>query len=389
MTTSRGNQAVLLHSLIACAVLSVASITSGCSGGADEASADTTSEDSLELSSSAKRGKIFFNTKLFEGNGRTCSSCHDAATGTIAPASVQARFAANPGDSLFRSIDSDDGAGNSYTRLKNSATIRVHITLPANVSLADDPTARTVVLNRGVPSVVNSPALDKFLMVDGRETSVEAQAVSAINAHFQPGEQPNRNTISDIAAFERTLFSRPSLATFAQGGPPPSMPQGNTTLERAGRRFFVFDGPPTDAKSGMCAGCHGGPMLDTSFPIPGAPPSDPRFSNAFVSMFNKAQNPVHTYLFRDASGNVTPVVSPDPGRALITGNPMDADAFRITSLWGINKTAPYFHDNSAANLEELMAHYQAMFAIISGFTGRDMFITPDDSAAMVAYMKLL
>ena len=83
---------------------------------------------------------------------------------------------------------------------------------------------------------------------------------------------------------------------------------------------------------------------------------------------------------RDADGNVVappnattqvdangaPIVGPslapqwfstDPGRALITGDPLDFDAFDIPQLRGIGHTAPYFHDNSHATLHDVVDSY--------------------------------
>ncbi|NBD13072.1 cytochrome-c peroxidase [Corallococcus sp. c25j21] len=66
----------------------------------------------------------------------------------------------------------------------------------------------------------------------------------------------------------------------------------------------------------------------------------------------------------DESG--APIVGPnlfpqwfttDPGRALITGNPLDFEAFDIPTLRGVARTAPYFHDNSAENLEDVIDLY--------------------------------
>jgi cytochrome c peroxidase len=33
----------------------------------------------------------------------------------------------------------------------------------------------------------------------------------------------------------------------------------------------------------------------------------------------------------------------------------------VTQLRGISRTAPYFHNNSAATLEEVLDHYEALF----------------------------
>jgi cytochrome c peroxidase len=47
----------------------------------------------------------------------------------------------------------------------------------------------------------------------------------------------------------------------------------------------------------------------------------------------------------------------DPGRALITGDPDDFEAFDIPSLRGVAHTAPYFHDNGFASLPEVVNAY--------------------------------
>ena len=90
-----------------------------------------------------------------------------------------------------------------------------------------------------------------------------------------------------------------------------------------------------------------------------------------------------------------------PGRALITGvAPGDdvhfenVNAFKIPTLWGVGKTAPYFHDNSAKTLEDVAAHYNLFFSITSDPDGPGpappiLSLTPEDQADIVAYMKLL
>lgn len=49
--------------------------------------------------------------------------------------------------------------------------------------------------------------------------------------------------------------------------------------------------------------------------------------------------------------------SSDPGRAAITGDPADFEAFDIPQLRGIAHTAPYFHDNSHATLADVVDSY--------------------------------
>src|SRR5262249_33996694 len=130
-------------------------------------------------------GKRLFEQETFGGNGRTCLTCHSRETGTVSPADALKRFAQNPRDPLFLHDGSDDGKGHGITRMLADATFLIEIPLPSNVSMADDPTARSVVLRRGVPTTLNTPALDPVLMLDGRERDLKSQAADAIRDHDQ------------------------------------------------------------------------------------------------------------------------------------------------------------------------------------------------------------
>jgi cytochrome c peroxidase len=64
--------------------------------------------------------------------------------------------------------------------------------------------------------------------------------------------------------------------------------------------------------------------------------------------------------------NGAPIVGPnflpqlfstDPGRAAITGEPQDFEAFDVPALRGIANTGPYFHDNSAETLRDVVDLY--------------------------------
>ena len=59
-----------------------------------------------------REGKHLFESETFDGNGRTCLTCHSSATGTVSPADAQKRFLENPLDPLFLHDGSDDGLGN-------------------------------------------------------------------------------------------------------------------------------------------------------------------------------------------------------------------------------------------------------------------------------------
>lgn len=247
-------------------------------------------------------GKRLFERETFGGNGRTCRTCHTEATGTLSPADVKKRFDKNPLDALFLHDGSDDGQGQGTTRMLKDATVLVTIPLAANVSLADDPTARTVTLRRGIPSTLNSPALDPVIMLDGRQPTLEDQAAGAIADHAL-GVVPSAADLRAIAAFEKTIgfFSSADVFLHARTGRAMELPRGRTASERRGRRFFE-DVPPDPAqglKPGLCAHCHSGPLLNMTnefaaafIPAPAPIPQGQRFISVGVSEFNDALNEV-------------------------------------------------------------------------------------------------
>jgi cytochrome c peroxidase len=120
------------------------------------------------------------------------------------------------------------------------ATVLVTLPLPPNVRLAGDPDARTVTLRRGIPSTLNTPALDNVLMLDGREPDLATQAGNAIRNHAQGSIPPDQAELAAIARFELTdpFFSSSPLRDFARGGPAPLLPAGTTGSEIRGRAFF-------------------------------------------------------------------------------------------------------------------------------------------------------
>lgn len=340
-------------------------------------------------------GRNLFMNETFGGNGRSCLTCHSPTTGTLSPEEAQARLieAAFPprglapglrrayrfpraqGDALFRAIDSDDGLGELYNRLLEHATIRVHLNLPANVSLESDPSARSVVVHRGIPSTIDS-GLATVLMQDGRAPNLETQALGAVLGHFEPTRLPSARQLHQIAEFERTQFSRPELARFFQGGPPPPLPEGTTPEEVRGRRHFQ--------PGGLCNLCHAGPMLnETSALHPTG--AGQRFENIRVSERNVIGNPVYTFLIQNANGTTSRVRTPDPGLALVRSDTRKGlfatgpvNFFKIPSLWNVRQTAPYFHDNSAKTLEEVLGHYRLYLPL-----------SDQDAKDIIAFLKLL
>lgn len=323
-------------------------------------------------------GESLFRQETFGGNGRTCETCHSLATGTVSPADLQARYQQNPNDPMFRAIDSDDGSsGAGYQRLLKDATILVSLPLPSNTRILLS-SATQLTVKRGIPSTLDTPALDPVLMFDGREPTLTSQAHSAIMGHAQATRQPTPGELAQIASFEQTLFSSEELRQYAATGVAPGLPEGTTDSEKRGRNFFL--------PQGACGQCHSGPMLnETGSRNYLGQPVGSRFSNALLSEINTPLNTVYSFVIKRPEALLPEVrTSPDPGRFLITGRIEDFNMFKINSLRNIKNTAPYFHDNAAKTLDQVMDHYTSMLLLTQG-----TLITPQDRADILAYLNLL
>jgi cytochrome c peroxidase len=101
--------------------------------------------------------------------------------------------------------------------------------------------------------------------------------------------------------------------------------------------------------------------------------------------------------------------SSDPGRAFQTGfvgGPPPFDDWNkldVPALRGISKTAPYFHNNSADTLEDVVDHYMELFKEIEALSPPglpppvastdglhfDRAPTPAERPALLAYLRKL
>lgn len=365
----------------------------------DDACDDIDDEDDL-----ARCGKELFNNERFGGNGRTCETCHPSGedkSGTLNPAQVESRFYYNRNNALFRHDAADVIGGTTFNRIRTHATLLVDMALPENVRISGS-SARNVVVARGIPTTMNTPALDAVLMYDGRAPNLQEQARGAILGHAQ-STNVTSTQLDAIAEFQQKLFNRTNLKYFVRYGSTLKMPLGSSESEKRGRRFFIADGltDPDDVgenPAAICGWCHSGDFLNGTsafmaaniapFPIT----EGHRFLSVLVSELNTIGNPRYNFEFTNPDGSVTTVNSPDPGRALITGVPQMANWFKINTLWGVKFTAPYFHDNSAKTLQTMMDHYDTALFIMSTNNPRKppvIDLTEEQKADIIAYLKLL
>src|SRR5882724_7659266 len=410
------------------------------------------------------RGRAAFNDRNLNqigGNGRACADCHMPSESLqLSPAAARARFEAlqaerehnqNADDPLFRPIDADDFRVNGdnahdFSNLVENGLVRVTMPLPLNVRLIDPATGQpsdetsvdlwravmpvlnvaitgpdgvTPIWPPGAPRVPimgqdpNGPNRQAGYQHDARFRTLQEQARSALFAHAQVTEEPPARMLDDLAAFQQTLFSSPSVEVLADailsGSTPfPDPDPELNELEQHGK--VVFDR--------ACAQCHGG-TLHPSTSTPNATLAGIRTIARYHNIQTACPRPAtdgfspcpqrlarnaRTYRITLADGTFQTVTTSDPGRLLLTGQPADLGVMDVTQLRGVSKTAPYFHNNSAATLEEVLDHYNAFFAraarlnsppnlppIISsnGLVVDRGFLTTDERPALLAYLRKL
>lgn len=244
---------------------------------------------------------------------------------------------------------------------------------------------------------------------DARFGTLQEQARGALFAHAEVTGEPPARMLDDLAAFQRTLFSSPEVEIMANAigsGSTPFPDPELTELEQVGKEVF----------NRACAQCHGG-SLNPSGSTPETPIPRPivRYHNiqtacprptgdGFAPCPPRLARNARTYRIMRADGTFQFATTSDPGRLLLTGQPADLGVMDVTQLRGLGKTAPYFHNNSAATLEEVVDHYIALFARVArlnpppnlppilssnGLVLDRGFVTADERSALLAYLRKL
>jgi len=122
---------------------------------------------------------------------------------------------------------------------------------------------------------------------------------------------------------------------------------------------------------GTCTTCHDSPNVGNhSVPLPiNIGTSDGSRRTADMPLYTLENNITHET-----------VQTTDPGRALITGLWKDIGKFKGPVLRGLPARAPYFHNGSAATIEDVIEFYDSRFNI--GFT-------PEEVEDLAAFLRSL
>jgi cytochrome c peroxidase len=350
-----------------------------------------------------------------------------------------------------------------FSNLRQNGLIRISFPLPAKIRLIDPatnaPSSETFVdVWRAVPTVndvaltgpdtinpwARGPNTTGGYQLDARVATLQEQASGALTNHAQLPSLPPQQFLDDIASFQRVLFTNHrvrALSDAVRAGvtPLPDPDPPLTVLEAQGKVVFAR----------ACSQCHGGPgqsnaqapvvrfhPISTQCPRPVDTAVPARF--AFAACPDRLARNARTYEITltvptacpppgdrvtacplpPAPGTPAPPLpagskvrrtTSDPGRALLTGfvgglpGQDDWEKFDVPGLRGISKTAPYFANNSAATLEDVVDHYIAFFkrvqanaapGVVPALTTTDGVHfdrqpLPEERAALIAYLRKL
>jgi cytochrome c peroxidase len=361
------------------------------------------------------RGARAFVDRVLPGlsaNGRACADCHMLDDSfQLSPANAEARFQRlqqqretnpNADDPLFRPIDADDLRSNGenasdFSNLRQNGLIRITFQLPSNMRLVDSATGQLtdetfVDVWRAVPSVndiaITGPGSANpwfrgpnelgGYQLDGRMGTLQDQAAGALMNHAQVPIAPPQRILDDLAAFQRLLFTGPGTRALSE-----AIARGESSLPDPDPPLDAVEQQGKAVFARACATCHGG-ITQTN-----AAPPVPRFQDitsqcphpidtrpadvvtparfAFAPCPARLARNARTYEITMPNGSRIRRTSSDPGRALLTGfvgGPAPQDDWQkmdVANLRGISRTAPYFHNNSAATLEDVVDHYAEFF----------------------------
>jgi hypothetical protein len=357
-------------------------------------------------------------------NGRSCESCHLPQVGwSIRPIDVELKFLLTQGnDPIFNPLDANSPTPDvsslqvkraSYSMLRKGL-FRRGGTIPASgeffIAHFDDPLgaggSATQMFSYRRPLATANFHIAQNIGWHDQNTDgsrdvprgLRLQADGNIKGG-QDGDPPSGDTLDAIVNYELGLafaqqfsFSAGLLtACGAKGGPENLSAQlpvkgpfdlfdawkglkpgscGSKAADR--KREQIARGQEVFNTSG-CGGCHNAANNGSNV--------DGRLFDIHASQVQHrfAGMPLYT-MQNKLTGEIKETT--DPGRALRSGKWADMDKFKVPSLRGVVARAPYFHNGIAANLDEVVHHYETEL----GFTFDPK---SGDREALIAFLEAL
>ncbi|MEW6381973.1 MAG: hypothetical protein AB1611_20550 [bacterium] len=290
------------------------------------------------------RGEQLFFTETFEGNGRTCGTCHPATNNfTLDPAYIATL---PPRDPLFIAEHNPNLA-----ELEKPELLRKFALILENVDGFSDPT--NIFVMRGVPhllglsnTILSNPAQPGEFPVqrtgwggDGAPGtgSLREFAIGAVRQHFtktldrvegRDFRLPTNSELDALEAFQLSLGRQEELDLEAL--------HLKSEIAELGKETFL-DRTFDDPRAGKCQRCHGNAG-----------------ANSTSTFFNDNRNTGVEVMEDQPARLIDPTIPVDGGFGQEDPGPHGGfgdGTFNITSLIEAADTPPFFHNNSINTIE--------------------------------------
>ncbi len=355
-------------------------------------------------------------------NGRSCVTCHLGEDAwAINPSTVEEMFeetdglhpifnpldATNPNTNDFLTVE---GRRAAYAMMISKGVFRrggaPRAVRDWDITAVDDPngfatTNRLVHWRRSMPTI-NFPLGTTRINWDGGNQAqttpptirggLERQATGNVTGG-QQGPPAPASVIADIVDLEIELFAAQThvqgignlVENGSTGGPEQLASQtreigrfdlfdawiGDHNAKRAqiARGQELFNNPNPGGR--RCGGCHNVRNNGTNF-------NNTMFNIETASAAKRTPDlTLHTFTERSTGATVQLT---DAGFGQVTGLFADLGKFKAPTIRALSARAPYFHDGSAATLDEVVRHYEDFFGFV---------FTDAERADLVAFLAAL
>ncbi|HVE81276.1 MAG TPA: hypothetical protein VND93_00445, partial [Myxococcales bacterium] len=365
---------------------------------------------------------------LFEGhsliagdvvsNGRTCATCHRPDPGLflgLPPLPLSAHVPAD--DALFTGLRAD--VGDDPLGLPNFDQLGLLLHRPTRLDplLPHDGPQRRLFFWRKTNRLINTVFGFGFLN-EGRMRQLVETTRGAVFTHTQNGDlrfdditnapltDPNRRLL-DISTFMEDTIDPPELKALLDPADPLfatlvkdpfyTVPV-STREEREGRNVFQV----------YCMTCHNMPNVFGNRDHVNNPPSatPPPYGHTFdIGVSQRNKHNLEFRFFDVTTGQRVPLVLPlaaqdgstvnvtvvdDVGLAAATGRYEDLHKFKVPQLRRISQLGPYFHDNSADTLEEVVDYFNGgLYNSSPDGRTHPIHLTAQQRGALLAFLRIL
>jgi cytochrome c peroxidase len=352
-------------------------------------------------------------------NGRSCSTCHVPQDAwSINPGTIGVLFAQTNGTHpIFNPLDADNPEADLSTAAARRAGYSMMLTRGVfrrggaprterewDVVAVDDPhrfaNVNRIVQWRRVMPTINFPLGSATVNWDGGNSvgtdqlaGLTTQATRNVTGAQQAQQPAAPEVIADIVAFETSLSTAQVFsftAGFLDRGGARGGAEELSRMSKAAGRFDLFDAWAASRIPGRAQIARGQALFN-------APNAGGRTCNNCHNSANNGTN-VNNLLFDIGTASAaarTPDLPlytirnrmtgeerelTDTGRGNVTGLWNDLGRFKTPTLRALAARAPYFHNGTAATLEDVVRHYERRLGFV---------FTAQERADLVAFLKAL